>query len=139
MKLLFYWRCLAESNRPARFCRPLPNLSAKAPFLYCIAKVVFNFNLTKYYQSFLLQHDGFLLFCPFPDVFFIILPARGQSVLLQLPQPSLPFIDLYTLRTTYITAAATISITIIFCIILQNCLISCEYNYYFAKIHFFYL
>ena len=25
-------RCLAESNRSSRFCRPVPNRSAKAPF-----------------------------------------------------------------------------------------------------------
>ena len=27
-------RCLAESNRSSRFCRPVPNRSAKAPFPY---------------------------------------------------------------------------------------------------------
>ena len=27
-------RCLAESNRCSRFCRPVPNRSAKAPFPY---------------------------------------------------------------------------------------------------------
>ena len=32
-----YWgfeRCLAESNRCSRFCRPVPNRSAKAPFSF---------------------------------------------------------------------------------------------------------
>ena len=29
-----FLRCLAESNRCSRFCRPVPNRSAKAPFPY---------------------------------------------------------------------------------------------------------
>ncbi len=29
-----FWRCLAESNRCSRFCRPVPNRSAKAPFQF---------------------------------------------------------------------------------------------------------
>ena len=29
-----FWRCLAESNRCTRFCRPVPNHSAKAPNLW---------------------------------------------------------------------------------------------------------
>ena len=29
-----FWRCLAESNRCSRFCRPVPNRSAKAPFRF---------------------------------------------------------------------------------------------------------
>ena len=33
------WRYLAESNCPTRFCRPLPNRSAKVPFVKCDAKV----------------------------------------------------------------------------------------------------
>ena len=29
----FFMRCLAESNRSTRFCRPLPNRSVKTPFV----------------------------------------------------------------------------------------------------------
>ena len=45
-------RCLAESNRCSRFCRPVPNRSAKAPFpywdckysdFYRICKIIFTF------------------------------------------------------------------------------------------------
>ena len=36
----FLKRCLAESNRSTRFCRPLPNRSAKVPFTIVCAKVV---------------------------------------------------------------------------------------------------
>lgn len=39
-------RCLAESNRCSRFCRPVPNRSAKAPF--GIANVGILFGLPKY-------------------------------------------------------------------------------------------
>ena len=31
--LFFLKRCLAESNRSTRFCRPLPNRSVKTPFI----------------------------------------------------------------------------------------------------------
>ncbi len=34
-------RCLAESNRCSRFCRPVPNRSAKAPFRIGIANIRF--------------------------------------------------------------------------------------------------
>ena len=33
MNFLFLKRCLAESNRSTRFCRPLPNRSVKTPFV----------------------------------------------------------------------------------------------------------
>lgn len=39
-------RCLAESNRCSRFCRPVPNRSAKAPF--GITNVGILFGLPKY-------------------------------------------------------------------------------------------
>ena len=39
-------RCLAESNRCSRFCRPVPNRSAKAPF--GITNVGILFGLAKY-------------------------------------------------------------------------------------------
>ena len=49
-------RCLAESNRCSRFCRPVPNRSAKAPFpywdckysdFYRICKIIFRFFLSR--------------------------------------------------------------------------------------------
>ena len=49
-------RCLAESNRCSRFCRPVPNRSAKAPFpywdckysdFYRICKIIFTFFLSR--------------------------------------------------------------------------------------------
>ena len=49
-------RCLAESNRSSRFCRPVPNRSAKAPFpywdckysdFYRICKIIFTFFLSR--------------------------------------------------------------------------------------------
>ena len=52
-------RCLAESNRCSRFCRPVPNRSAKAPFpywdckysdFYRICKIIFRiFNNLAYH------------------------------------------------------------------------------------------
>ena len=39
-------RCLAESNRSSRFCRPVPNRSAKAPFPYWDCKYT-NFYLIR--------------------------------------------------------------------------------------------
>ena len=39
-------RCLADSNRRRRFCRPLPSHSAKVPLWFASAKVVLIFGLT---------------------------------------------------------------------------------------------
>ena len=36
---IFFMRCPADSNCCGRFCRPLPSLSVRAPFLFCVAKV----------------------------------------------------------------------------------------------------
>ena len=42
-------RCLAESNRCSRFCRPVPNRSAKAPFLFWDCKYRNNYLNSKFY------------------------------------------------------------------------------------------
>ncbi len=42
-------RCLAESNRCSRFCRPVPNRSAKAPFPYWDCKYRNNYLNSKFY------------------------------------------------------------------------------------------
>ena len=51
----FFMRCLAESNRSTRFCRPLPNRSVKTPyveqsFLICECKGT---NFYWFYQIFM--------------------------------------------------------------------------------------
>ncbi len=42
-----FLRCLAESNRCSRFCRPVPNRSAKAPFLFWDCKYSYFFRICK--------------------------------------------------------------------------------------------
>ena len=44
-----FLRCLAESNCCSRFCRPVPNRSAKAPFCLRTAKISINFLTCKNY------------------------------------------------------------------------------------------
>ena len=46
-------RCLAESNRCSRFCRPVPNRSAKAPFPYWDCKYRDFCGICKIYFAFL--------------------------------------------------------------------------------------
>ena len=41
-------RYLAESNCSTRFCRPLPNRSAKVPFPNCDAKIIHFYFLCKF-------------------------------------------------------------------------------------------
>ena len=57
--LLFVLRYLAESNCSTRFCRPLPNRSAKVPLFFVVAKIGQIINLTKYIAYFF---DFFLHF-----------------------------------------------------------------------------
>ena len=53
-------RCLAESNRCSRFCRPVPNRSAKAPFSYWDCKYTdFYLNCKIYFR--ILATYGILL------------------------------------------------------------------------------
>ena len=53
-------RCLAESNRCSRFCRPVPNRSAKAPFPYWDCKYTdFYLNCKIYFR--ILATYGILL------------------------------------------------------------------------------
>ena len=59
-------RCLAESNRCSRFCRPVPNRSAKAPFPYWDCKYrdflgKCKIKLTKHHKSLDLQIAAKLL------------------------------------------------------------------------------
>ena len=53
---LFLWRYLAESNCSTRFCRPLPNRSAKVPFLFCGAKIRLFFDCSKLLSLFMLKN-----------------------------------------------------------------------------------
>ena len=48
-----FLRCLAESNRCSRFCRPVPNRSAKAPFPYWDCKYRDFCGICKIYFAFL--------------------------------------------------------------------------------------
>ena len=43
----FLWRYLAESNCSKRFCRPLPNRSAKVPLRFCVCKITKTFSTSK--------------------------------------------------------------------------------------------
>ena len=47
-------RCLAESNRCSRFCRPVPNRSAKAPFPFWECKY------TQYFWNYNIFYDSLL-------------------------------------------------------------------------------
>lgn len=51
-----FWRSVAESNRSARFCRPLPNLSANRPFGFCDAKIN-TFSLTSKINPEIISHN----------------------------------------------------------------------------------
>ena len=53
-----FWRCLAESNRCSRFCRPVPNRSAKAPFPYWDCKYRNFCGKCKIYFCFFESGDG---------------------------------------------------------------------------------
>ena len=44
-----FLRCLAESNRCSRFCRPVPNRSAKAPFPFWDCKYRYFYLICKIY------------------------------------------------------------------------------------------
>ena len=64
----FLKRCLAESNRSTRFCRPLPNRSVKTPcrvfcyhFWIASAKVLFLFGSTKFFIYFF--QKTFIFYC----------------------------------------------------------------------------
>ncbi len=81
-KELPFERCLAESNRSTRFCRPLPNRSVKTPnallemlyFSFAVAKVLLLFGSTKFLHNFFL-------------VFFTFLVKRASSALIFLTFP----------------------------------------------------
>ena len=78
----FLKRCLAESNRSTRFCRPLPNRSVKTPnallemlyFSFAVAKVLLLFGSTKFLPNFFL-------------IFFTFLVKRASSALIFLTFP----------------------------------------------------
>ena len=73
---LDFSRCLAESNRSTRFCRPLPNRSVKTPcrLRYCISHL----RLQRYY--FYLVPPNF--FPTFSCFFFTFLEKRASSALI---------------------------------------------------------
>ena len=96
MNFLFLKRCLAESNRSTRFCRPLPNRSVKTPFVseatiselrvqrYNFYLVPPNFLATFFKKTFIfccfsLLLVYFLLFFPcFHSFFAHIAPEMGN-------------------------------------------------------------
>lgn len=51
----FYKRYLAESNCSTRFCRPLPNRSAKVPFRIAVAKVRQKIHISKFFHYFFFE------------------------------------------------------------------------------------
>ena len=59
-------RYLAESNCSTRFCRPLPNRSAKVPLLNCDAKVLLFFGTAKTFVCFFTNKP---VFSPFMWMF----------------------------------------------------------------------
>ena len=58
-----FLRCLAESNRCSRFCRPVPNRSAKAPFPVWDCKYRYFYLICKiYFILFYIQKESFEVF-----------------------------------------------------------------------------
>ena len=56
-------RCLAESNRCSRFCRPVPNRSAKAPFPVWDCKYRYFYLICKiYFILFYIQKESLEVF-----------------------------------------------------------------------------
>ncbi len=58
----FFLRCLADSNRRKRFCRPAPSHSDKAPFvlLRCKGNVIYR-TVQPFYQLFCTSYQYFFL------------------------------------------------------------------------------
>ena len=74
-------RCLAESNRSTRFCRPLPNRSVKTPFVSeaTISELRvqrYNFYLVppNFLETFFKKNFHFLLFFSAFSPFFVVFP-----------------------------------------------------------------
>ena len=65
-------RHLAESNCSTRFCRPLPNRSAKMPYLLCECKGILFIWLYKIFASFFNRATAFRVFYCLCLLYFIV-------------------------------------------------------------------